>query len=89
MYLSSPDGDYFRNVPDKSIQQQLADGDTSVRELFWYSIFYVMTVYSTVGYGSHSYDQTEEYIVATVFIIAASFFAVLPYYVSRKYGMLL
>ena len=28
-----------------------------------------MTVFSTVGYGSHSYDQTEEYIVATIFIV--------------------
>ena len=48
-----------------------------------------MTVFSTVGYGSHSYDQTEEYIVATIFILFAAFFSVLPYYTSRKYGMLL
>ena len=58
MYLESSDGDYFRNVSDKSIYQQLIDKETSVGQIYSYAIFYVMTVFTTVGYGSHSYDQT-------------------------------
>ena len=46
-----------------------------------------MTVFTTVGYGSHSYDQSEEYILATILIFIAAFYNVLPYYLSRKFGM--
>ena len=43
-----------------------------------------MTVLTTVGYGSHSYDQTPEYIVSSILILVAAFYSVLPYYVSRN-----
>ena len=45
-----------------------------------------MTVFTTVGYGSHSYDQIQEYILSTILILIAAFYSVLPYYVSRNFA---
>ena len=66
----------------------MIDKETSVGQVYSYAIFYVMTVFTTVGYGSHSYDQASEYILSTILILIAAFYSVLPYYVSRNFSTL-
>ena len=66
----------------------MIDKETSVGQVYSYAIFYVMTVFTTVGYGSHSYDQSIEYILSTILILIAAFYSVLPYYVSRNFSTL-
>ena len=66
----------------------MIDKETTVGQVYSYAIFYVMTVFTTVGYGSHSYDQSSEYILSTILILIAAFYSVLPYYVSRNFSTL-
>ena len=56
-------------------------------EIYGYSSFYVMTVLTTVGYGSHSYYNSEEYTLSLVLMFLASFYTPFVYFIATYYGV--
>ena len=48
-----------------------------------------MTVFTTVGYGSHSYYENEEYGLALLLMFFSAFYGPFLLFIGQKYGMIL
>ena len=74
--------DSYFTGEDLTIYEQVSDPDnTKIYPLYIYSVLYVMTALTTVGYGNHSYQTQLEYYFAIILEIMSTWIQAVIIYI--------